>query len=761
MSSAIDRIDTAQRPNDFNLAALLDVFVLYRKMMAWIFGVIVAGGIAWAFLSDPVYQADLLVQIEQTNLASSARSPFGDIAAMFDVKSSAETEMQVLASRLVLASAVDNLQLYIEAKPVRLPLFGSAIARANVKNIGTPGLFGLGGFNWGKAAISVDAFNVPPEQEGESYYVTALEGGQYRLSGPGIEGGEVARIGESHAFDTENGPIVLNVKSLTGSQGARFELVRQSRVDAIDALQREINVDHEGKDTSDMVRVRLRGTDRQRVTDTLNAIARFYVEQNAARKTDDAAHSRAVLQNELPELRKNLETAEATFSALRTQLGSVDMDDEGKTPLQQSAANETQLTQLLQRRTDLVSRFSAQYPSVVALDQQIAILRGRSAQFAQRISELPAEQRELVTAQRDVVVRKDLYLNQLNNIAQLELLRAGPASNVLIIDSAIMRDRPIPMRRLIIVAIALVLACFVAVAAAYLRELLFAGVSYPREIEQSAGLRVSAVVPHAAHSKAGWSRLAHRSRTNPRLLALSDPADPAIESLRSLRAALQFSMLDGKNNVVLFTSPSPLIGKSFVSSNFAAVLATGGKRVLLVDADLRRANLSHMFGRGTRHGFCDVLAGELTLEAAIFPTEQDNLSFLPAGSRPGNAADLLTSGPVDAIMQELAARYDVVVLDTAPLLAVPDASILAPFAKGNVFILARSGVTKLGELEETARRLEQVGVDLTGVILNGIDPRAGHFRYGTRYGTYRYTADSMSGASIFPEERGEAGYVKT
>ncbi|WP_158936930.1 polysaccharide biosynthesis tyrosine autokinase [Burkholderia sp. S171] len=761
MSSSIDRMDAAQRTSDFNLAALLDVFVLYRRMMAWIFCVIVAGGIAWAFLSDPVYQADLLVQIEETNLASSARSPFGDIAAMFDVKSSAETEMQVLASRLVLASAVDQLQLYIEAKPVRLPLFGNAIARANVKNIGAPGIFGSGGFNWGKAAISVDAFNVPPDQEGESYYVTALEGGQYRLSGPGIEEGEVARIGESHAFKTESGPIVLDVKSLTGDQGARFELVRQSRVDAIDVLQREISVDHQGRDTSDMVRVRLRGTDRQRVTDTLNAIARAYVDQNGARKTDEAAHSRAVLLRDLPELRTNLEMAEATLTTLRTKVRSVDMDDEGKTLVQQSAANEAQLTQLLQTRTDLVSRFSAQYPSVVALDQQIAILRGRAEQFAQRISELPGEQRELVTAQRDVLVRKDLYLNQLNNISQLELLRAGRPGNVLMIDSAIMPDSPIPMRRPMIAGLALVLGCFAAVAAAYLRELLFGGVSHPREIEQSAGLRVCAVVPHAAHPKAGWSRLARRSQTSRRLLALSDPADPAIESLRGLRTTLQFSMLDGKNNVVLFTSPSPLIGKSFVSSNFAAVLATAGKRVLLVDADLRRANLSHRFGQGTRRGFCDVLAGALTLEAAIFPTEQDNLSFLPAGSRPGNAADLLTSGPVDAIMQELAARYDVVVLDTAPLLAVPDASILAPFARGNVFILARAGVTKLGELEETARRLEQVGVDVTGVILNGIDPRAGHFRYGTRYGTYRYTADSISGAPVFPEERREVGYVKT
>ena len=182
-------------------------------------------------------------------------------------------------------------------------------------------------------------------------------------------------------------------------------------------------------------------------------------------------------------------------------------------------------------------------------------------------------------------------------------------------------------------------------------------------------------------------------------------------------------MLDGNNNVVLFTSPSPLIGKSFVSSNLAALLATSGKRVLLIDADLRRANLSNTFGHATRGGFCEVLASTLTIDAAIVRTEQENLSFLPAGLGSRNAADLLTSAPIDTIMRDLSSRYDVVILDTAPVLAVPDAAILAPFAAGNVFILARSGVTKVGELEETARRFEQVGVNVTGVILNGIDPR--------------------------------------
>jgi tyrosine-protein kinase Etk/Wzc len=107
---------------------------------------------------------------------------------------------------------------------------------------------------------------------------------------------------------------------------------------------------------------------------------------------------------------------------------------------------------------------------------------------------------------------------------------------------------------------------------------------------------------------------------------------------------------------------------------------------------------------------------------------------------PPNAADHLSSPSVSDLFQTLSARYDVVIVDTAPLLPVPDAAILAPYSNGNVFLVARASITKPAELEECARRLRQVGVDVKGVVLNGIDRHAGRFRYGTTYGSYRYAS---------------------
>jgi len=124
--------EPANAEKDFDLAAILDVFLLYRHMMLWIFGTLCVLGLAAVLLSDPQYEADMVTQVDESSSASTASSLLGqDLSSMLEVKSSADTEMQVLRSRLVVAAVVDELGLYIEAEPVRFPLVGRAIARAS------------------------------------------------------------------------------------------------------------------------------------------------------------------------------------------------------------------------------------------------------------------------------------------------------------------------------------------------------------------------------------------------------------------------------------------------------------------------------------------------------------------------------------------------------------------------------------------------------------------------------------------------------
>lgn len=729
--------EVAATDKEFNLAAMLDVFMLYRHMMLWIFGTVSVLGIAAVLLSDPQYQVNIITQVDEGSAATTASTLLGqDLSSMLDVKSSADTEMQVLQSRLVVASAVDNLRLDIEAEPARFPLIGRAIARSS-KTLSRPGFLGLGGYTWGDERASVERFDVPTELEGEPYRLTILDAATYRLSGTGLQADVIGRIGKTETYMSDSGPIVLHVTSIHAATGARFKLTRQSRLETIDQLQRSLSISELGKD-SNVLQVKLRGSDPVRITAILNDIARHYVGQNEDRKAEQAARSLAFLRGQVPDLRHKLDAAESAYSVVRSKLGSVDLDGEARAVLQQSADNETQIVTLQQKRADALTRFEPANQAVLALDHQIKVLQAQSADLGQRIDHLPETQRQVVKVQRDVKISNDLYVGLLNNIEQLQILEVGRIGNVRVLDNALLPDQPIRLWRPVLCLVVVVLATFAAAGAAFVRDLLFRGISDSHEIEEQTDLSVFSVVPMANRRGFRWVGRLRRQAPPRRPLAFIDPADPAIESLRSLRTALQFSLSDSGNNVVMFTGPSPNIGKSFIASNVAAVLARNGKRVLLIDGDLRRSGLSRAYGYYTVGGLSDVIAGTADLDASIRKIERSTLDFLPSGSMPPNAADHLSGPGVSGLFEALSARYDVVIVDTAPLLPVPDAAILAPYSSGNVFLVARAAMTKPAELEECARRLAQVGVGVKGVVLNGIDRHAGRFRYGTTYGNYRY-----------------------
>jgi tyrosine-protein kinase Etk/Wzc len=221
------------------------------------------------------------------------------------------------------------------------------------------------------------------------------------------------------------------------------------------------------------------------------------------------------------------------------------------------------------------------------------------------------------------------------------------------------------------------------------------------------------------------------------------PNDPCIESLRSLRTALQFAMLDAANNVVLMTGPTPGIGNSFASANYAAVLAAGGKRVLLMDADMRKGHIHESFGLPRGTGLSALITGSQTIEQVTHKNVSPGLDFISTGLMPPNPAELLMSPVTADLIATLSELYDIVVIDTPPVLAVSDTQVLAPLA-GTVFMLARAEISTLAELQESTKRLARSGVTVRGVIFNDLDlskRRYGYgygYGYGYKYSRYRY-----------------------
>lgn len=719
--------------DEINLVEYWDIVVDSRWLIGAITALALAIGAAYAFLAKPVYESNLLIQVEDS--ASAAKSFLGEAASLFDVKTPATAEIEIIRSRMVIGQAVDATLIYIDARPRYLPLVGDWLAR-RAKTLSDPGFLGVGGWVTGKEKLSVSVFNMPPELEGSRFRVTARGNGQYTLSHPELEQAFSGAVGAPLIQSTDAGTITLLVTALEGKPGAEFDLARHSRLEIIEELQQDLRLSEKGRQ-SGVIDATLQDTDRNKLTLILNEIGQQYVRQNIERKAAEAQKTLAFLDVQLPQFKKQLDQSEEAYNRYRNQQGTVSLDEEAKLILNRSVDLQSKLLEAQQKRREFVSRFTAEHPTVKTLDEQIAAWSREITSLNSRVKGLPTVQQDALRLERDVKVNNELYQQLRNNALQLQLIREGKIGNVRLIDPAAMPEDSVKPRRGLSLALALVLGLLGGVMVALARNAFFRGIRNPQEIEAHTGLNVYSTIP-LSDAQLAMARKVASKQPGVHILAQTAPQDVAVESLRSLRTALQFAMLEAGNNRVLITGATPGVGKSFVSANFAAVLASAGKRVLLIDADLRKGHLNQYFGTSRGGGLSELIAGSLKPAEAVRREMLPNLDVITTGLLPPNPAELLLSGAFANLLESLSADYDLVIIDTAPVLAAADTLSVAMHV-GTLLLVARAGQTQMGELHESARRLAHAGKSATGVLFNAMDLTRRHYgNYGYKYGGYRY-----------------------
>lgn len=727
--------------DEINLVEYWDIIVDSRWIVAAITALALAVGGAYAYLARPVYEANLLIQVEDSS--GSAKSFLGEAASLFDVKTPAAAEMEIIRSRMVIGQAVDSTLLYIDAGPRYLPLVGNWLAR-RATTVSEPGFLGFGGYVTGAERIGVAAFNVPQALEGSLFRLTARESGQYALSHPNLVGDLLGSVGAPLVRTTPLGTVSLLVSSMQANPGAEFNLSRRSRLTAIQGLQSSLRLAEKGRQ-SGVIDATLQGAEPQKLALILNEVGRQYVRQNVERKAAEAQKMLAFLDVQLPQFKQQLEQSEAAYNRYRNKQGTVALDEEAKLVLARTVDLETRLLEAQQKRRELVARFTPEHPTIKTLDTQIAAWSREIGSLNVRVRGMPSVQQDALRLERDAKVNNEAYQSLRNNALQLQLIREGKVGNVRLIDEATAPERPVKPKRSLVLALSAVLGLLGGVIFALARNALFRGIRNAQEIEAHTGLNVYSTIPLSAAQEA-LARNAQAKQPGVHLLALLSPHDAAVESLRSLRTALQFAMLDAPNNRVLITGATPGVGKSFVSANFAAILASAGKRVLLIDADLRKGHLNHYFGTDRTRGLSEVVAGTLKPSEAIRKGLAPNLDLLTTGVLPPNPAELMQSGAFALVLDELSSNYDLVIVDTPPVLVAADTLGMAAQA-GTVLLVARAGSTQLGELHESAKRLAHAGKAVSGVLFNAIDLSRRHYgSYGYKYGAYRYKQYSYSPA---------------
>ena len=704
--------------------------------IGWLIGIaaaVIAIAVFYCFVAKPVYTADTQVRVEPADYTTQALTQTQTGAAIQSGSSTTlptDAEIQMIQSRSVVEPVVRQFKLNFSVAPVTLPVLGSLANR-----LATPGKpsrpwFGLSSFAWGGEIADVEAVNVMPSLEGKKMTLTALPQDRYVLSGPDGDRLLEGQVGQV----AEGGGVSILVNRLVARPGTRFTVVRMNDLDAITGFQSAIKVQEEGKQTG-VIDISLDDGDPTRAAAIANAVAQSYLREHVASKQADVSKMLDFLRSEEPRLKDELEHAQSALAEYQSKSGTMNATDESKVYLEGSVQYEQQISQLQLQLASLLQRFGDQHPVVIAARRQLAELEAEHQKYDTKFRDLPVAQVKAVQLQRDAKVAEDTYELLLNRIQELAVQRVGTGGNVHIVDAAMRPGRATKPKKALIVSAASLLGLILGTGFVLLRRNMFKGIVDPEQIERSFRLPVYGLVPLSAEQAQLEKRTPQPGGTRLReLLAHSRPRDRTVESLRSLRTSLQFSMMDAKNRVIVLTGSVPGVGKSFLTANLGVLLAHSGKRVLLIDGDMRRGALERYLGGSQENGFSELLSGQIALEEAIRTSSIDNLSFISCGRRPPNPSELLMSPRLAQYLEVLSQRFDVLLIDTPPVLAVTDAAIIGAHA-GSTFLVLRSGMHTEGEIADTLKRLRTAGVAVEGGVFNAVPQRKRSHYYGYDYTT--------------------------
>lgn len=743
-------------------------WLLVRNNLLLVFSIAVlvtSAGVIYALLASPIYQANILIQVADPSGLSTGLLGDGSTSAE-SRKPEAGAEIGVLKSRRIVAAAVDRTHSYIETRPSYFPLIGAWVARRNPE-LSAPGLFGFGGFAWGRERMEVSRFDVPKEWENTNFDLTAEGEGHYLLTyeGRSFRG----QVGMLEQWQIGSRAITLQVDRLEANAGIRFMMRRSSRLDAIEDLQNSLKIAENGKQ-SGIIAVSIESADPRLATRQFREIGAEYIRQNEERKAQDAERALSSLNRQLPQLKQELARAESEYNAVRHALGTIDLQEEAKTILQHSVSAQIRMSELRQRKEDLLVRFQEDAPAVIAVTQQMQVVARDLAGVEARIKRLPAVEQDVLRLSRDVKVNTAVYSAVLTTAQQLQLIMASKGGFARLLDAPVMPERPVKPKRMMIIGMAAAAGLLLGILGAWFRKTVYRRLDDPADIVEELGLPVRASIPYSATLARFGMPVAEKrklgidkaSRTAPGFTTHDVTAsDATLECLRRFRTVLQYDLQGARNNIVAITGATPGVGKSFVSANLAAVMAACGNKVLLIDADLRTGYLHRRFGLERRGGLCEAVLDNMTPEQTIHRGVLNNLDFLSTGSSLTEPAEVLANARLAPVLQHLAKHYDLVIIDTAPVLMAADALAVAPYA-GATFTVVRAGVSTVDEIEEAVGQLDDAGAAISGIVFNGYRDRPGTYgsysKYGgagrSRYGrAAEYARGGSAGGELVAEGR--------
>lgn len=673
-------------------------------------------GILYSLRQTSLYHTDVLLQIESNKKGNNL---IGSSAKKLDFFSPSEnsvaTHIALIQSRFILEPVIESLGLSVQVfakQSFFSRLFSPAKSKIKIKTFEVDSL----------------ALNQPFKLIVDKNHKLKLFNAEGKLE---LEGNMAARL------TNKDKHLLLRIQSFDGELPATFTLFKRSEHEVANQLVKQLKIkDLGGKEDTGILQVALQGSDPQTMVRILNALAEKVQFKDAEKKAMEASKALSFLDEQLPKAKAALQDAETALNDYRAQSGKIDIRLQTQSLLKQLEEVDKELHLLELKKVDMQEQYTLSHPYLNTLMQQLKALNLKKANLEQQLKSLPASDQIAVHLMRDVKIKNTLYLILLNKIQELRFMKAGILSNVRILSPAKMPDQALPQRKGLLYGGSLLLGLACSFLVIFLRKIFSSCIDSPHWIERYFNVVNLCIIPFCKEQKFNVKKFQDKRLPLLPLLAQANPRNLAIESLRSLRTSLEVALSCAPNNIVSILGIAPGVGKTFVSSNLAWLLALSGKRVLLIDADFRRGLVHENFNLPAKPGLVDLLMETASCEQVLKNTEHSHLTILASGAKTIDSSELLMGKMFKDWLRRFSKQFDIVLVDTAPILLVTDGVLVASLC-GTNYLVVGAETHHPKEVAIVMKRLENAKVQVHGSIYNHFKSEPKHIPY-SKYNTYYY-----------------------
>lgn len=743
---------TVVEGDEISIRDLLLVLFKNRYFLLIAFFIVFSGVVAYTFLVDPVYKSTSQVYVNKSN-----SSPQLGMLLGLDSGSKVENEVHIMRSRTIaeaVASQIFQLQVTPEGgQPFSVleevdgmpPSMNEVVRRLRDDYVTVSAVardvdlinVEVRSINAEEAALVANLFaeayvNFSQSQSSQRFRVARefLDEQVARFD-------STLRAAESEfvTFQQSNQIVAPELEAeqiylqLSLLEQRRYEVqVRTAQAQSeLEGLQMRV------ARISPSLAERVSSLDDAIITQSKMAVARAQADLDRIYAQNPTAITQQPEPDNVARLRREIATLTRQVRERSTSLIAGMLAEDGLILLDPTASVTGQLRPL----QELSSQIIAKEVELAGLRSSIAVVQGAIQQYTARMAELPGQfvLTERLTRTRDI--QQGTYLMVLEQLQEARIAEQSEIGYVTILDRAIAAEEPVSPRKALNLVLGVLVGLLVGVVVALIRNAFDTQLRQPDQLKRI-GVPVLGMIPDfekvIKSDFNGLERVSFGGRTySTSLITLLNPLSPLTETYRRLRTTLLFSNPDKKVKRIIVTSSTPGEGKSTTSANLAVSLAQSGLRTLYVDADLRKPTGHKVFGLNREPGLVSLLFQDGPVDIETYRSEIENLYIIPAGARSNNPSELLGSQRMKDLLTELDSKFDVMIIDTPPVLAVADSQVMGVISDTVVFVALTGGVA-VSDVQQSVALLKEVNVPLAGVVFNKFSrERMGGYGYGYGY----------------------------